>query len=136
MTLEITESQAIEDIDTARQCIQELQALGCKVFLDDFCTRFSTLNHLTELGVDGLKIDRSYVWLTDRLGYERYLIDSLARIGHGFNLEMVVEGVETKQQLKKVQQLGIQYIQGYFFYKPLSSKQVINCLLDNEDKAA
>lgn len=136
LTLEITESQAIGHIGNARQCIQEIQALGCKVFLDDFCTRYSTLNHLAELGVDGIKIDRSYVWLTNRFGYERYLIDSLARIGHGFNLKMVAEGVETQQQLKKVQQLGIQYIQGYFFYKPLSAKKVIECLAENEDKAA
>ncbi len=136
LTLEITESRAIVDLTSTKKCIRDLQALGCKVYLDDFCTRFSTLNHLAELQVDGLKIDRSYVWLTDRLGYERYLIDSLARIGHGFNLEMVAEGVETRQQLQKVKQLRIPYIQGFLFFKPLPQAHVIECLVNNEAKAA
>lgn len=136
LTLEITEAQALGNIIAVRKSIKALQTLGCKVFLDDFCTRYSVVNHLPHLPVDGLKIDCSYTWAINKPGCGKYLIERIAQIGHDFNLEMVVEGVETQTQLEKVRELGIHYIQGFLLAKPMSAQQVIAWLIDRTPSAA
>lgn len=136
VVLEITETRPYEDLEVAKQCISDLRSLGCQVYLDDFNTRYSTLNYLPDLEVDGIKIDRSYVLMIGKPGYQQYLIDILARIGHGFKLKMVVEGIERREQLEKVQSLGIQEIQGFLFAYPMPEEKCLQWLADRNRQAA
>ena len=134
LTLEITESQPLEDIPAKRKRIKAIQELGSTFVLDDFCTRWSILNHLPHLPVNGLKIDCSYTWMIDKPGYGKYLIERIVQIARDFNLEVVVEGVETQAQLKKVQELGVEYIQGFLLAKPMPAKQFLQFLTDHQQQ--
>ena len=116
--LEVTERVFMEDpvaLETLKTCRQA----GFHIALDDFGTGFSSLNYLTRFEVDGFKIDRAFVQeiLTNKR--TQVLLKSMLTMAHGLNMQTVVEGVETQEQLEVLQQSGCDIGQGYLFGKPL-----------------
>jgi diguanylate cyclase (GGDEF)-like protein/PAS domain S-box-containing protein len=120
LTLEITESAVIDDDKAAGETLDELRALGIRVALDDFGTGYSSLSRLRRLGLDSLKIDRSFI---SAIGEDKRATDLVAAIiamAHVLKLQVVAEGVETEEQLSFLRQHGCDAIQGYLLSRPLT----------------
>jgi len=119
LQLEITETICAEDGDTIYKRIRRLQAQGFKVAMDDFGSGYSSLNMLKEMPLDILKMDLKFL---DANGYEeksRLILETLITLSKNINLEVVVEGVETKEQQEFLKGIGGCHAQGYYFSKPV-----------------
>lgn len=116
--LEITEDIFINDFKLVDGIIRELKQAGFKISLDDFGTRYSSLNYLMNLNIDELKIDKSFVdqILSDEKAHEMFKI--VCNIAEVFDYDIVAEGVETMEQLEIIAQAGVRIIQGYLFSRP------------------
>ncbi|MBD3883114.1 EAL domain-containing protein [Phormidium tenue FACHB-886] len=123
LKLEITESAIMENAEAAELVLGEIRALGVQLYIDDFGTGYSSLSRLLELPLDVLKIDRSFV---KQLCSERgeFLVRAIANLAQNLGADVIAEGVETQEQVEKLQALGCQRGQGYFFAKPLPAKEV------------
>ena len=87
---------------------------------DDFGNGESNLDYLVKLPVDYLKLDMSMIWAYFKNDNAKKTLLSIFKIAHEMNLKVVAEGVETKEQFEELEQRGIDFIQGYYFYKPMS----------------
>lgn len=118
LTLEITETAAVTDIDEARQFMARLQRLGCHFAIDDFGTGYSSYQLLRRLPVQVVKLDRSLIanLLTDAA--DREFVRALTTIAHHLGQRVVAEGVEDEQTLALLQFLNVDYAQGYFLGRP------------------
>ncbi|GGK59736.1 EAL domain-containing protein [Amphritea balenae] len=117
LTIELTEKE-INNMNLLRSGVQALRALGVKISIDDFGTGYSNLNHLKQLQVDSIKIDKSFIWGLGEGMVHAGLVQNIVYIGECLNLYCVAEGVETKAQLNMLRELDVQYIQGYYFSRP------------------
>jgi diguanylate cyclase (GGDEF)-like protein len=119
LQLEITESLIMQDVNRSIVGLHAIRALGVTIAIDDFGTGFSSLNYLTKLPVDTLKIDRSFVTEmasgTDGLT----LVSVIINLAHKLKLNTVAEGVETEEQLRQLRLLDCDEMQGYLFGKPV-----------------
>jgi diguanylate cyclase (GGDEF)-like protein/PAS domain S-box-containing protein len=119
LSLEITESAFIGDVETARATVNRLRAIGVEWSIDDFGTGYSSLSHLHRLHFDTLKIDRSFV---ARIGAEEgglEMVRAIIALAHSLGMDVVAEGVETEEQLVALRRLGCQYAQGFFLSRPV-----------------
>lgn len=132
LSLEITESLIMEDIEHAISWMTDMHELGISISMDDFGTGYSSLSYLKRLPVDVLKIDRMFVSGVTVNEDDDLLIKAIIAMAKGLDLSLVAEGVETDQQLAFLRQLGCDYIQGYFFSKPLASDDFIRYLKESE----
>ena len=121
LTLEITESLIMDDIEHAIKWMTDIRELGVNISMDDFGTGYSSLSYLKRLPVDVLKIDRMFVSGVTVNKEDDLLITAIIAMAKGLGLSLVAEGVETDQQLAFLRQLNCDYIQGYYFSKPLTS---------------
>lgn len=121
LKVEITESSYIEEFKVVNNAVDTLQDLGFRIFMDDFGSGYSSLNMLTNVNIDVLKIDMMFLDLDEgnRKGLE--ILESVVKMAKLLHLPVVVEGVETKEQLEFLRQLNCDYAQGYFFYQPMSA---------------
>lgn len=119
ITLEITENVLISDLSQVRPVLEHLKAAGFKLSLDDFGTGYSSLSYLSNLPMDEIKIDRSFidVFLTNQ--QSESLVKTIIAIGQFCNLKVVAEGVETIEQLNMLKTYNCDLVQGYYFDKPL-----------------
>ncbi len=125
--IEITESLSRDPEAHTRIC-EKLRSIGVRVAIDDFGTGYSSLSLLGKLPVDTLKIDRSFIMgLPDDLS-SRLMVKAIADLCVGFHYDIVAEGVETKEQLAFLVEMGIPYVQGYYFSKPVMSDDVLRIL--------
>ncbi len=122
LTVELTEKE-INDMDHLCAGIMAMRARGIRVAIDDFGTGYSNLNHLEKLCVDYIKIDKSFVWGLDESTVHSGLVQNIVYLAESLGLQTVAEGVETQQQLKMLAQLDVQYVQGYYFSRPLPFDQ-------------
>ncbi|MEQ2527414.1 EAL domain-containing protein [Robertmurraya yapensis] len=119
--LELTEQTIIKNTEVTKNIITELKALGVKIALDDFGTGYSSLSYLKDLDIDTLKIDKSFI---DGITVENTndaIVKSLIFLSKEININIVAEGVETKEQLNFLLQQECQQIQGYIYSKPVSA---------------
>ncbi len=125
ITLEITESAAIQSFDAAEQFIRDIHRYGCRFALDDFGSGFTSYAHLKRLSTDTLKIDGSYV--KDLLGNpsDLAIVKSMTDIAHTLGMKVVAEWVETPQILEKLIALGVDYAQGYAIHKPVRLAELV-----------
>ncbi len=124
LSLEITESVMLRDVEAVIEALPELKAIGVRLVLDDFGTGYSSLGYLTQLPLDALKIDRSFV---DGLGTEARdsaITEAIVAMAHALSLEVIAEGVETKEQLAELSRLGCDQAQGYYFCRPLPPAEI------------
>ncbi|MGY3034478.1 diguanylate cyclase (GGDEF)-like protein [Bradyrhizobium sp. USDA 4354] len=116
---EITETAVTFDFVRAQQSIATLKAMGCGISLDDFGTGYSSLSHVHRLPLDKIKVDRSFVSDINENPVSHKIIKSLAGLCDDMEIACVVEGVETRAQLDSLRRLGCDFIQGYYFAKPM-----------------
>lgn len=124
IVLEITESLLLENIEESLESLNRLRRIGCKISLDDFGTGYSSLSYLTYIPVDKVKLDKSIkdkFLLTGNIEVMKVLID----LCHSLDLEVVIEGVETSLELKKLLDTESDYFQGYYFAKPIPPEDAI-----------
>lgn len=121
LCFEITETILLDNKFFVAQNIKELQKLGVKFALDDFGTGYSSFNYLRNYDLDILKIDKSFLRNSSDLDFN--IIEQIKGLSHLLNMEVVMEGVETQHQFDVMKKIGIDYVQGYFFSKPLSLQQ-------------
>lgn len=115
---EVTEEALIDNVEMAIGVIKELRNLGFKISLDDFGTGFSSLNYLSRLEVDELKIDRSFVKQLDHESKTSVLLQAIINLKETYGFSVVAEGVETQSQCDILNRLGCSNIQGYLFSIP------------------
>ncbi|MDP4536727.1 EAL domain-containing protein [Alkalimonas collagenimarina] len=123
VALEITERALIENIAQAKKCIQQLRAIGIRVFLDDFGTGYSSLSYLSEFKLDVLKIDRSFIGHMQDGMTDHPIVNTIIALAKTMQLRVVAEGIETELQQQILQQLGCDYGQGYLFARPLMAEE-------------
>lgn len=120
LELEITESILINNTDTIKVTMQELESLGLRIALDDFGTGYSSLSYLKQFPINTIKIDRSFVRDITTDEDDAAIVSAIIAIAKSLKMDLVAEGVETQQQLDFVADNGCAVIQGYLFSKPLS----------------
>ena len=120
LTLEITETTLMSQAENWVPFLRQIKDTGVRLSLDDFGTGFSSFGYLKDLPLDEIKLDRSLISHVQEDFREGFLAASMATIIHGLGLEMVVEGIETEEQLRAILKTGCDAVQGYCFSKPLS----------------
>ncbi|MCM1044946.1 MAG: EAL domain-containing protein [Candidatus Gastranaerophilales bacterium] len=125
INLEITESASISAKKTLLGNMENLMQYGVRFSLDDFGTGQSNLNYIVDMPVDIIKFDSSMTNAYFENGRAKYVMDAAIHMIHGMNLKIVSEGIETKEQYQTMRDLGISYIQGYYFSKPLPAEEFI-----------
>ncbi|MGY1601918.1 putative bifunctional diguanylate cyclase/phosphodiesterase [Geodermatophilus sp. SYSU D00815] len=123
LTLEVTESVLVQDVDRVVDRLLALRALGVRVAIDDFGTGYSSLSYLRRLPADIIKIDRSFVTDLAQDGASRTLISSIIELARSLRLDVVAEGVEDAVQRSVLQSLQCSHAQGYLFARPLPAGQ-------------
>ncbi|WP_234496958.1 bifunctional diguanylate cyclase/phosphodiesterase [Vibrio maritimus] len=117
--LEVTETSYVKSTKDTIAIIAGLRDIGFRVSLDDFGTGFTSINQLLSYPVDELKVDKSFVERIGTDGTEERMLNSIIALGHNCNAKVVGEGVETGYQCRYLSDLGCDYLQGYWFSKPL-----------------
>ncbi len=128
LTLEITETVAMLDVDFTRQLLRDLKNMGVNIALDDFGTGYSSLSYLKQFPLHTLKIDRSFVKDLALEPADIAIARAVIALGHGLHLNVVAEGVETQEQLDCLRMLDCEEIQGYLFSRPLSPEDATQLL--------
>jgi diguanylate cyclase (GGDEF)-like protein len=119
LTLEITETALMRNVDTTTRRLQELKALGIQVAIDDFGTGYSSLAYLQRFPVDCLKIDRTFIDAITRSPASDALIHTLIQLGKDLGLKTLAEGVETIEQVDHLRGEHVNEVQGFLLAKPL-----------------
>jgi Amt family ammonium transporter len=119
LKLEITESAIVHDPATAVEKLRRLKELGVILAVDDFGTGYSSLSYLRQFPVDILKIDRSFISGTETPRENAEIVRSIIDMAHSLGLHVTAEGVETQEQLQRLQSISCDRAQGYMFSKPL-----------------
>jgi diguanylate cyclase (GGDEF)-like protein/PAS domain S-box-containing protein len=122
LKLEITESMVMDNVEQATEMLRQLRALGLKLSIDDFGTGYSSLSYLHRFPVDTLKIDRSFVTRMTDNNENLEIVRTIITLAQTLGMDVVAEGVETKEQLTMLHTLGCEHGQGYYFSKPVDPK--------------
>ena len=128
LEIEITESLLMKDAEIIVVRVKRLRGTGVHISIDDFGTRYSSLNYLRRFSVTRIKIDQSFVRDLKTSNDSFAIIQAIVGIANNFDLHLIAEGVETEPQVEILKQLGCHEMQGYFFSRPLPSKQLIEFL--------
>jgi len=124
LELELTESVVMQDARKADNILSRLSRLGIKLAIDDFGTGYSSLSYLKRFDVDRLKIDQSFVRDMTNNYDDAEIARAIINLGHTLGLEIVSEGVETKEQLELLKQQGCDVIQGYLISRPIPAAEI------------
>ena len=118
LDLEVTEGLLLKDADAALAALNKLKALGVGISMDDFGTGYSSLSYFRMFPFDKVKIDQSFVREMTEKPQALAIIRSVIGLGHGLNMPVIAEGVETAEQLNALQQEGCTQVQGYLIAEP------------------
>lgn len=121
LQVEITESAIAHNMDVVEETIRDLHARGIAVLMDDFGSAYSSPNMLKDINVDAIKLDMKFVDLNaDNAAKGLKIIESVIDMAYQLRLSIIAEGAQTAEQVSKLRELGCMYIQGYYFYRPLT----------------
>lgn len=134
LKLEITESCIIKNTQKICSILNELKTLGIKLSMDDFGTGYSSLSYLDQFPFDTLKIDRSFIKDIPKNQDKLRLTQTIINLANNFGMEVIAEGIETKEQFEQLQQLECFYGQGYYFAQPLTPQEVENMILEGNNQ--
>ncbi|WP_170006687.1 bifunctional diguanylate cyclase/phosphodiesterase [Bacillus fonticola] len=129
--LELTESIMVGNMGHCIDVMYNLKDIGVNISIDDFGTGYSSFQYLRELPIDTLKIDRSFIHSLENTPKEFAIVQALVTMGTGLGIRVIAEGVETKEQLDLLQQIGLNYAQGFYFSKPLEEQAFQRALEKN-----
>lgn len=123
LEVEITESLLATDLDYTLGALRELKQRGLNVAVDDFGTGYSSLSYLKRFPIDRLKIDQSFVRDLETDADDRAIASAVVRLGHSLGMKVIAEGVETDRQLKLLQEMGCNEVQGYLLGRPMPASE-------------
>lgn len=123
LTLEVTESLAINDMTRMKEILGNIKKLGVRIALDDFGTGYSSLNHIREIPFDVIKVDQSFVKDLADDTYSQSFIKMVSELADTIGVSICVEGIETKEQYKVLEGMKVRLIQGYYFGRPMPRYQ-------------
>lgn len=121
LELELTESGSMIDIETISNCFERFREVGVKLSIDDFGTGMSSLAYIKQIGVDTIKIDRSFVQNITKDKRDQAILHNIIALCHDLDYEVVAEGVERYEQLEKLAELNCGFAQGYYFSQPVTA---------------
>ena len=134
LQVEITESAIAHNMDVVEETIRDLHARGISVLMDDFGSAYSSLNMLKDINVDAIKLDMKFVDLNaDNAAKGLKIIESVIDMAYQLRLSIIAEGAQTAEQVSKLRELGCMYIQGYYFYRPLTVEKMEDLLEHRPD---
>ena len=119
LTLEVTESLAINDMERMKEILAKIKALGVRIALDDFGTGYSSLNHIREIPFDVIKVDQSFIKDLEKDSYAGSFVKMVGELADAIGVNLCVEGVETIEQLEILKGMPVDLIQGFYFSRPL-----------------
>jgi len=125
LELEVTESLLIEDQQTTLATIRTLRRIGVRFSLDDFGVGYSSLAYLAQYPFSKVKIDRTFAKDITTNGPSRSIVETVCRLARDLGLSVVVEGIETAEQQREAEKLGIEHAQGYLFGKPAPAEMQV-----------
>lgn len=128
LEIELTESTFIDDIDAAIAKLENLTNIGVLLSIDDFGIKYSSFSYLRYFKIQKIKLDKSFIADINKNKNSEAIIQSIIRLAHLLNFEVIAEGVETKQQVQFLQDLHCDQIQGFFVSKPLPFSKVTEFL--------
>jgi diguanylate cyclase (GGDEF)-like protein/PAS domain S-box-containing protein len=128
LTLEITESMLMADIEAAKETLHALRRLGVRLAIDDFGTGYSSLSYLKQLPVDVIKIDKTFVDEVHIDEDDVALVDAVAGLGQALKMKTVAEGIETDEQWETLRRIGIDHGQGFLFGRPAEPAGIADLL--------
>jgi len=121
--LEITESLVMENVEYGIKTLQDLKNLGIRISIDDFGTGYSSLSYLKLIPANTIKIDRLFVNNMENNEKDLAIVKTIISLSHNLNCDVVAEGVETESQYEILKNIDCDYIQGYYFSKPLGREE-------------
>ncbi len=130
LELELTETTVIKDEQITTDNLTRLLNAGIKISLDDFGTGFSSLSHLSDLPISGIKLDRAFVSPLADEGAQAHIAAAMVGLAKQLKLETTAEGVEDNRCMEKIKQLGCDRVQGYYFSRPLALEDLLMCAED------
>jgi diguanylate cyclase (GGDEF)-like protein len=136
LELEITESTLLTDPVRATGIVERLSLLGVRLAIDDFGSGYSSLSHLRRLPVDVLKIDKSFVLNMARDESDETIVRSTIDLAHNLGLSVVAEGVESEANLRRLEELGCDSVQGYYLAEPLDAASITGWLVSRRRAGA
>ena len=122
LNLELTESAYMDNPDTIIKTVMALQKKGFVIMMDDFGSGYSSLNTLKDIPVDYLKVDMKFLPTGKSNGRSEKILVSVVKMAKLLNLPVIVEGVETEEQIKFLESISCEYVQGYYFARPMPPK--------------
>ncbi|MDQ9171412.1 EAL domain-containing protein [Oxalobacteraceae bacterium R-40] len=124
LEIELTESMLMQDTEYTQSVLRSLKALGLKLAIDDFGTGYSSLAYLKQFSLDTLKIDKQFIDHLTTSEKDAAIATSIIQLAHNLGLQVIAEGVETKEQVLMLRNLGCDMVQGYYFGRPISAWDV------------
>ena len=136
LQLELTESAYTSDPQAIREMMEKFQKAGFSILMDDFGSGYSSLNVLKDIVVDVLKIDMRFLSDTDKQGRSENILASVVRMAKWLDMPVVAEGVERREQVDFLRSIGCEYVQGFYFAKPMPVEDYENLVFahDGDDK--
>ena len=128
MILELTESLLFGESGDNIELLNSLKAMGVKLSIDDFGTGYSSLSYLRKLPVDELKIDRSFIGELSESPESRAIVSTIVFLARSLNLSTVAEGIEKKEELAILREIGCHQYQGYLFSGPVPNNNIVKLL--------
>jgi diguanylate cyclase (GGDEF)-like protein/PAS domain S-box-containing protein len=125
LDLELTESIVLQNTDSVSRDLQQLRELGVSISIDDFGTRYSTLNYVKHFAVDRLKIDQCFIRELASDPSDAAIVRAIVSLAHSLEMEVVAEGVETAEQLALLRAEGCDEVQGFYFGRPMRVEDFI-----------
>lgn len=130
LQLEVTEGTIIQEVEKFNAVLGRLKALGIAIQIDDFGTGYSSMSYLVQFGFNVLKIDRSFISEIDSREDKLGLVKAMVLIAEGLKMSVIAEGIETEEQLARLQAVGCELGQGFIFAYPLDSEAARQFILD------
>lgn len=132
--IEVTESAYVEEYETFRTVVEKLRNAGFLVLMDDFGSGYSSLNMLKDVNVDVLKIDMGFLNMDEKSSEKGMgILETITSMARFMELRMIAEGVETKEQVDFLLDIGCLYGQGHYLYRPMSAEACEAILADEEN---
>jgi diguanylate cyclase (GGDEF)-like protein/PAS domain S-box-containing protein len=128
LSIEVTESVLMENIDRASALLKEIKSMGIALHMDDFGTGYSSLSYLHKFPIDGLKIDRSFIIGITTDSENEEIVKTIIALARSLRINVTAEGIETLEQLQLMKAMGCEYGQGYYFSKPVAADQIKDLL--------
>ncbi|MBR3226442.1 MAG: EAL domain-containing protein [Atopobiaceae bacterium] len=128
--VEVTESAYSKDAELITDVIHRMQESGFLVFMDDFGSGYSSLNMLRSVAVDVLKMDKGFIDNADIRNGSDAIIENVIKMAHMMGLPVISEGVETEEQRDSLRSMDCDYVQGYYYYKPMPKEEFEKLLQD------